>query len=282
MVTLIKTARAFANYSSSLPSSFYTDAEKAIFAISSLTGWWETDYGLDRTSGIRWFDKLSRAYMTVLNLIQPGIQTATHGLPAIYTGYGIDEGGGSLGEFGELKIRDLFPMFSTAALTAVMVARVPTNDGGETALGNPGGAAWASVGPNTTATPKYTISTVNGHPTWACGGVQITNPSPTIDCRDGTWHIHLQEYNGSANTIGLTVDRGRSIGSASSANTDLDPTYAGMLSPVLGLDVDNNGSGLAPFYGQFSAFLTFNAVLTTDQKAAVYTYLAAKYGITLV
>src|SRR4051812_14552571 len=104
MATNITSNRQFANYGNVLPSADYTAAEQAIYNIAKLTGWWEADCGLFPENGLRWFDKTANKLMTVVNLVEPGIQTASHGRPAVYIGYGIHAGGGSSGEFGELKV----------------------------------------------------------------------------------------------------------------------------------------------------------------------------------
>ncbi|MDQ0475014.1 hypothetical protein [Labrys wisconsinensis] len=292
MATQIKSRRTI-DVASVLPSIAYSDAENAIEAIPGLTAWFEATHGVHRRNGFRWRARNRNIWAQVHNLIPPPVRTAANGHPAIYTGYGAyslaDPTHAEIyatTERGGLRTDRAVKLLGATAFTTFSVVRVPKNNGSEPGIpsgGTVGGVAWGAVGPASNNTPKLTLSSSTGRANFAAAGVLISNPVPALDLRDSAIHLHRCAYDGSAGTIALNTDRGRSVGTQTGAAASLDLAYDGIQSPTIACLFNSVTGALSlPLYGQTQVFIVFSAILTADQIALVENYIAAKYSITLI
>lgn len=257
-----------------LPTFSATIAEQAI--ADTLSAWWEADYGVDRSAGFRWRDRLQNLAATVLNRDAPPSVVASHGNPALQTGYGSPAFSGT--NRGAVRAPSSAPLLGTSAFTVYSVTRVPTVASGESAI--VGGNVWSSRGAAGNNTPGLNISGSTGDPVFRAGGVTTVNPG-AADLRDGLWHLIRCELNGTADTITVAIDGAAQVASVGGATGTLDASIPNMLAPIIGGYLNSNGTFSTPFYGQISAVLISNRVHTAGERSVIQSYLGTKYGISI-
>lgn len=259
------------------PSNIATTDEAAIFALPSLRGWWDASHGIQASNGWRWRDRISARSAAVLEISSPLLVTASHGRPALQTGYGRPEF--TLTNRGASRPQSEFPLIGLDGFTVFSVTRVATVASGESA--SLGGNVWSSRGQGADTTPGLIISGSTGRPTFRAGGVIISNPDG-FDARDGNWHVIRCTWNRLAGTISTRIDRSRAVGSNTGATAVLATAVPNMAAPVFGCSLTETNVISNPFYGQTSSLTFFDTPLNDPDSAIVENYLAARFGLTLV
>jgi hypothetical protein len=252
-----------------------TDAEKAVLAIPGLTGWWEADHFVKAANGFRWGSRLGLEAAIPYTAQPPILVTGSHGRPALRTGYGGPKF--ETTNRGTMQTPSRLALLSEAGWTVINVYMVPTVASGVSSI--VGGYLWSSMGPSTTTTPRLIISSTTGKTVLNGGGAAISNSTPApVDLRDGLWHVTVSTYDALNHRLKVATDRTRLVGSSAAANTAIPASANAPL--LLG---QFKSTAPQPFYGERSAELTFSRELTTQEIAvAIDSYLALKYGVTLV
>lgn len=260
-----------------LPSLGLTTDEQAIFNMASLTSWFDAESGLKPTGGFRWRDRKDGLVAAVLDKTRPLVVTGSHGKKALQMSYptgfsGVDR--------GALRLPATKNLLAASGFSVMVAVRVPTVASGESAT--LGGYVWASRGPTGNVTPKLIISGTTGQANFSAGGAIITNPG--FDLRSGNWHIIECVHDAAADTITVRIDGARAAQTTGGATTALDTSIIGMLAPNIGIfqQNDNSATRASPFYGQLSSLLTWNAALSSTDLLPARTYLAGRFGATLM